>query len=347
MKYSLRSRFRGALCGALVGESYGVYGQWQLRLGALRAHLHPCWGIAPQGWPLAQIYGLSLIQRGDVDPQDLGERLVAWREVGPVSDVKPSALRPETPVAQSFLDEVTAATITRLRAGLSWHKAGGTGTAACSLPGLARLVPVALFFHEDLSVLREKVYQTVVVTHNTLDAWYGALAVAHAIALAARGELQPETLLPRTLNYLQDETAALSTQLRQAQQLLEAGASLEAALLALPPTQEPHATIALAFYCFLSTPGDFALSVLRAVRCGEHAATLASLCGGLSGAYNGWTNIPVPWRVHYASEPVALADQLLAAWTGVYAPLSEVPVSMPVAAVAAPGILRPRPSRAS
>ncbi|MBD2102723.1 ADP-ribosylglycohydrolase family protein [Leptolyngbya sp. FACHB-261] len=342
MKSSLRNRFRGAFCGALVGEAYGVLAEYQQPLSPRRTVSSSQREIVLQSQQLAQIYAASLIRKGDVDPQDLGEQLVHWRQSAP--SLSGNVPRPGEPaIAETLLDEATTAAISRLRAGIPWHQASGTGTTARALPGLARIVPVALFFHENLAVLREKVYQTVVLTHNTLDAWYGALAIAHAIAIALRNELEPERLLPRTLEYLQDEAAPLSARLQDAQALLEAGADLETARLRLPLHQDPAAIIALAFYCFLSTPDDFSLSIRRAVRCGNPASILASLCGGLSGAYNGWTDVPVSWRLRYATEPVALADQLLATWAGAYTvlPVQEA-VPLPMAPVAAPGILRPR-----
>ncbi len=361
--YSLRNGFRGALCGALVGEAYGLLehfltqdkscppdgvqlGGWRRPTGdggmaALQQDL------TARSQRLASLYARSLIQRGDVDPQDLGMQLVQWRELDAASGLPTASGLPALAAPDPWLDAATAAAISRLRAGIPWHKASGTGAAARTLPGIARLVPVALFFHEDLTRLREKVYQATVLTHNTLDAWYAALAVAHAIALALRRELQPATLVTQTLSYLQDETATLSACLRQVDHLLQARASLERALLHLPLEADPAALVALAFYCFLTTPDDFEVAVLRSGRCEAMAATVASLCGSLSGAYNGWTSIPVAWRLSGPAEASALADQLLAAWAGVYRPETtptpeEAPAGMSPL-VAAPGILRPRP----
>ncbi len=115
--------------------------------------------------------------------------------------------------------------------------------------------------------------------------------------------------------------------------------------IAIERAQTGNEAIALAFYCFLSTPCDLRLALLRAARCGEAAPVIAALTGALGGAYQGLGGLPLAWVAtdsHVWGIPEtalhALAAHLFAAWSGVYAPAER----MAVAAIAAPGVIRPR-----
>lgn len=122
--------------------------------------------------------------------------------------------------------------------------------------------------------------------------------------------------------------------------------------------------IALAFYCFLNTPEDLRLSVVRAARCGIAGQITCALTGALSGAYNGVAAIPVEWRqvssaelksqqLADGQEPslwrtgsdvkiVELANNLFAVWAGVYKPDAGLDSAALARSVAAPYVIRPR-----
>jgi ADP-ribosylglycohydrolase len=73
--------------------------------------------------------------------------------------------------------------------------------------------------------------------------------------------------------------------------------------------------VASALYCFWRSPEDYAQAVLTAATAGGDSDTIACIAGGISGAFNGWTSIPAPWRegVESAEEILAIADRLHAA----------------------------------
>ncbi|MFM9267550.1 ADP-ribosylglycohydrolase family protein [Tychonema sp. BBK16] len=246
-------------------------------------------------------------------------------------------------------------------------------------------LPIALFFHENKAKLREKLLLATEVWQNQSASEYqtGVFAVGYTIARSLKERLDPATIISQTIAYLATDNA-LTELLSQVQILLEQGADLERATthlcksaIALQERQEeaekksqtnsivnPENLIpmAIAFYCFLSTPEDLRLSVLRAARCGIAAPLTCALTGALSGAYNGSAAIPVEWKVRHSAtvasrsvtegrEPSVwltgnnakieqLADNLFAVWTGVYSPhsRSEVPVMRSV--VAAPYVIR-------
>ncbi|MBD0347400.1 MAG: ADP-ribosylglycohydrolase family protein, partial [Coleofasciculus sp. Co-bin14] len=201
--------------------------------------------------------------------------------------------------------------------------------------------------------LRQQLLQAADLWQQEPNISEGALAVAFAIALALTEKLNVTTLIPQTLAYLEISQTPLVHQLEQVQTLLEQGAGLDRTLTQLhrevqrpgTPSSRPYIPIALAFYCFLSTPEDFRLCVSRAVRTGHQSQITAALTGALAGVYNSIIGIPVSWRLaaDRMSNTVGglqQADRLLAVWSGVYDVSSAQ--HCPWTAVAAPQVIQPR-----
>ncbi|MGL5064129.1 MAG: ADP-ribosylglycohydrolase family protein [Microcoleus sp.] len=247
-------------------------------------------------------------------------------------------------------------------------------------------VPAVIFFHENTAKLREKLMlATDVWQHQKIQEWQmGVLTAAYPIARALKEKLDPATAISQTISYLESDNA-VTEMLSQVAILLKQGADLEKATTQLckiaktlggnsddrEKTSQTHVLvnpanslpISLAFYCFLSTPEDLNLSVVRAARCGISSQLTCALTGALSGSYNGVAAIPVEWRqalsvtsmgrspaasressiwgTDDAATIVELATQLFDVWAGVYSPkaASESVVRVPV--VTAPYVIRP------
>ena len=82
--------------------------------------------------------------------------------------------------------------------------------------------------------------------------------------------------------------------------------------------------IALSWFCFISTPQDYKLSVLRSASIDSTIGSVTTaLTGTLSGAYNGITAIPGNWQrkirldSNYNSEYQVLL-RLYKTWLGIY-----------------------------
>jgi hypothetical protein len=89
--------------------------------------------------------------------------------------------------------------------------------------------------------------------------------------------------------------------------------------------------IAEIFYCFLATVEDFRLSILLSHKQSNPSLrAISPITGALSGAYNSTVGIPIAWQTRYSQQKSAelhsntclqmlkLADELLAVWSGVY-----------------------------
>lgn len=107
--------------------------------------------------------------------------------------------------------------------------------------------------------------------------------------------------------------------------------------------------IALAFYCFATTPAEFYLSIRRSARLGSHLSWLTVLLTGtLSAAYNGMAGIPYQLRIIAHDNSTVrleskLAERLFQVWSGVYSarePLKTYPSKLQ--AIAVPQLIQPR-----
>lgn len=324
MRYSLLSRFRGALLGSFVGEILGSSGARRRVSGKA-----------------------TLIPPKREDANSVETRLIA--SIPTLSDwSKIAACGTESLIRCGKLDiEDWLLHSGKMQPSVLLLKA----TASSSEAAVTTLA-IALFFHEDEVKLRQQLLKAAAVWQQDCKASEDVLAVAFAIALALTEKLDFTTLIPRTLAYLGISQTPLVQQLEKVQTLIEQGAGIDTTLTQLRQDAQHTGTqscsdmsIALAFYCFLSTPEDFRLCVTRAARIGYQPQITAALTGALSGVYNSVIGIPVGWRlatnrISTGIQRLQQADRLLALWSGVY-DVSAID-QCPQAAVAAPRVIQPR-----
>jgi hypothetical protein len=235
------------------------------------------------------------------------------------------------------------------------------------------LIPIVLCFYDDLDKLRYQIEQNIATI--CLPAWkpnpefVNTISVfAYALTLALQQRLEPATLIPRLIRdlELESDSSLLTKELRQIQDLVAQDAPLGVLKRVCKygvqsdqsdpgdnqDSEVGMSAIAVAFYGFLGTPEDFRLALLRTVRLNYQAEVTCVLVGTLSGVYNSMVSIPLSWRTqltqtssflsqHWGIESEAallrLADQLLAAWAGIYYPTIQLEQDL---AVATPHIIR-------
>ncbi|EAW34416.1 ADP-ribosylglycohydrolase family protein [Lyngbya sp. PCC 8106] len=244
-------------------------------------------------------------------------------------------------------------------------------------------VPITLLFHEQPAQLQQQLQQGIQVWQESPSCEVleqAVIAFNSAIALALKEELDPQTLIPTLLNYL-DPQIDLHQQLQQVQSLVEQRVSLETAReLLLKNSQElaiysktekswvgsqDTTPIALAFYSFVSTPHNPAIALLRTVEMDPLTPIVSILTGALSGAYNSISSFPLSWRLQLqttttSSSPIISAEtpaksrkqsvgetlqkatELFAVWSGVYNTANPFLETDSTLAVAAPNVIHPR-----
>lgn len=151
----------------------------------------------------------------------------------------------------------------------------------------------------------------------------------YLLSLILNSECEPwqldlNLLVEKTVKELDVGEARLIKQLKLVALAIKNGTSLHSLSEKLSSNDNYHTAIALSWYCFITTPQDFKISILRAVNVKEKSARFtAALTGTLSGAYNGVAGIPWNWRARISQSSNYLLEnqtvlKLFQAWLGVY-----------------------------
>lgn len=321
MRYSLVNRFQGVLLGAILGELIGIgcVGQTQPErqrslLGGVTERLRKGQSHPVAKWSCVAVLGVESLVRHGRLDIEDWNHQLSLQEFMPMLRV-----------------------------------AGGHEVAIGTLP-------ITLFSHEN-KIKRQQALEQV------LHSWQGRISstishiLAYAITQALQERLNPATLISQTLAQIQYatdlETATIVPLLLQVQQLLQQGAGLSA-VASLDSERVDEAALALAYYCFLSTPDYPALALLKAAQTSQPQPVCA-LVGALIGAYHGVAGFPAAWRLSFTQETIPassgefltssstilhLGDRLFATWCGTYNPATTLLSS--ATAVAAPGVINPR-----
>ncbi|NET42690.1 ADP-ribosylglycohydrolase family protein [Okeania sp. SIO2B3] len=378
MQHSLLIKFQGALLGAVLGNHLGYYFEYQqiekerknyklsinkhkFYLLDLEKQRLPKWG------EITVNCANSLIRNQEFNQEDWQKVYGEWQDnwtkkkdqSGKTNQVKYSQKK-----AEKFLEIFDNKLLD-----LHYIDKDDVFYPTASNAVIASL-PVTLLYHEDELKLEKKLQQWGKVWQNYSDINLSNLVIGYLIAQAFTEQLHPQTIIPKIIDYI-GEKEPLVGQLRQVKQLIDRGANLDTAITQLSKNVKSFSRqqifseqqensisyaffipICLALYCFLSTPEDLSLAILRAART-KWATQICTIVGTLSGAYNSSAGIPVEWRQKMGGELLGineaeilkLAKNLWAVWCGVYDPNNMTQNIVP--AVAASNVIRPRPHKAS
>jgi len=281
--------FQGSLLGLAIGDALGMPVEGarasyiRNQLGRVRDFMDAPWRLLKAGqWTddtkMMLCHARSIARCGRFDAEDTAREFIAWFESNDWRGI----------------GGATYESIQRLTGGIAPLESGMKGEMAAGNGAAMRIAPIALLDCLDPERLRDDCRAAAVMTHDNLDAVAGALAVAYAVARAARGDLAPHDLIADATAFI--GPCAVADRLNIASRFLDAGMEIEEALARLGTGGYVVESVASAFFCFLCTPGDFEETVSRAVGGGLDADTTGAIAGALSGAYNGLDAIPTRWR---------------------------------------------------
>jgi len=277
------SRFTGCLLAAAVGDCLGAayegYSGTDLAEAYYDGRFQP--GSMTMGeWTddtsMLIATATSVAEMSAVKGESLARHYLAWFEAG-----------------GRGIGRATYHAMKRLQAGVPWEQAGEKGEYADGNGVAMRVAPVGLLHTRDLDGLWEDVRDCGVITHRNEEALAGGLAVAYAVARAAAGELDPETIILEVLDQL--EPSRLTDGLSEAARLLETGEPPLTAMPALGLGGAAFETVPTAFYCFLRCPDDLPETIVSSIVAGGDTDTRACIAGAMSGAHNGMEAIPARW----------------------------------------------------
>lgn len=307
-----RERLEGGLYGLLVGDALGVPyefhssesipGWAQLEMAPPAGYSRTYPNVPPGTWSDDGAHALclldSLLERGRLDLQDLGDRLVRWYEQGYMA------------VGGQVFDVgvQTRAALMRIRAGTAAMEAGPAGENDNGNGSLMRVLPLALWHRgSDAELAREAMVQSR-VTHGHMRSqvccalyclWARRVLEGASPgweeAVASFRELYPEGTRYRT---------ELETSVR-------------------PDTPEKGRGGGYVVDCLLSARDCVALGpyeqvVKAAVALGHDTDTTAAVAGGIAGLRDGVRGIPSRWLETLRGREIVqpLLERLLARHEG-------------------------------
>lgn len=218
---------------------------------------------------------------------------------------------------------------------------------------LARTLPVALFWHDNLLKLEQQICEQYLRKADP-ELQAGVVGIGIAIALICQEQANPQNLIPQLLTHKPLAGTLIHTQLSQVQALLTTHASLTTVWNQVSQSYTPQrlaSAMAIAFYCWSSTADSYSLTLSRLLTLPQPSVVAALIISVLSGVFNSISGIPLSWQTPLFVSSAAdarqnilmSADQLLAAWSGYYCQEGmPTPPQLEQIAVSAPGVLRPR-----
>jgi ADP-ribosylglycohydrolase len=219
---------------------------------------------------------------------------------------------------------------------------------------IVAMLPIMLFFHDDRAKLREVILN---ISRNWQLDWETcscAVAIGCIIARSLAESCSPNAIISQVLDEMVNLHPLLFQQLSAVDRLLEQSSSLAQTAQRFLATEHPIiAETVLAIYCFLSTPEDFNLAILRARQVSAKSQFICTLTGIFAGTHNSSTSIPLNGLLatQEREQWLIAAENLLKLWAGVYdastQPIGLLPPgSQPAVAyalpVAAPKVMQRR-----
>jgi ADP-ribosylglycohydrolase len=219
---------------------------------------------------------------------------------------------------------------------------------------IVAMLPLILFFHDDRAKLREVILNVSRSWQLDWETCSCAVAIGCIIARSLSESFSPTAIIPQVLDEMTNLHPLLFQQLSTLDRLLEQPSSLAQTTQKFLTTEHPTISkTIMAIYCFLSTPEDFSLAILRARQVEDKSQLICTLTGIFAGAHNSSTSIPLNGLLatQEREQWLTAAENLLSLWAGVYdvstQPIGLLPPgSQPAVAyalpVAAPKVMQRR-----
>jgi ADP-ribosylglycohydrolase len=301
---SLEDRFQGCLLGLAIGDALGYPTEF-LTLKEIRKR-HGPGGIQDiPGNPalhsddtqMSVAIGLALVKAGHSDLDSLmevvGQEFLRWFR-SPENDRSPG--------------NTSVKGCQDLESGVPWTQSGVVQSKGCGAN--MRVAPIGLYYWSDLSKLRLVARSSALVTHAHPTALVAAEITAMCVAWAAQG-IPPLEYLDRIRNLRQSSAqvwnVALGDVWRRASGWTELLAALDRVPQAVSKNSEDicellgggwiaEEALACALACVLKSPQDYSSTVRRGANSSGDSDSIASIAGGISGAFLGMKAIPKDWR---------------------------------------------------
>jgi ADP-ribosylglycohydrolase/predicted esterase len=300
-RVQLMLRFAGCMAGQALADALGMWVEGSLpaeseafvrdviragKVESLPAKIFP-FGQYTDDTQLARELLQSLIERGQVDPEDFARRLVTlYREDGIVG-----------------IGTATRDAIRKLQKGIPWSQAGSPAPRAGNGAAM-RAAPIGLAYRGKLKRLKEAAELQSHVTHLDPRSVAGAVAIATAVSLALEGNpIVPAAFCEGIAGTCESLDPVLAGALRRLPAWLDTDPKDAASIVGLTAFEDDGqgfrgipgfvtGSVLWSLYCFLKYPDNYLDAVCTAISAGGDTDTTAAMTGAISGARLGLDAIP-------------------------------------------------------
>lgn len=289
-EFSLRERsLVGSLLGSAVGDAIGLPFEGLSRRRARR------WMRDPLGHQL--LFGRGMVSDDTEHACMVAESLIAGGfEESVFARQLANRLRRWLLGVPAGVGFATLKSTLKLCVGISPERSGVFSAGS----GPAMRAPILGVAFENLPALRSHVRRCTRITHTDPKAEYGALAIAAAAHLSARGRCDAEEYLATLRPFLKDDPARelidLLTRAASSVAQRESTDDFASSLgLQRGVSGYMYHTVPVVVHAWLRHPSDFRAAIQTVVRCGGDTDTTAAIVGGIVGASVGKAGIPEEW----------------------------------------------------
>jgi ADP-ribosylglycohydrolase len=300
-------RGTAVLLGAAMGDAMG----WPVEfrsLAEIKAQYGPS-GIVELPDPalitddtqMTMALAEGLIEAGtgadlDLQMNAIGQRFVAWL------DLQDDPRYSRAPGVASMKGSA------QFKRGVPWRECGGLDAKGCG--AAMRVAPIGFLYQHDPERLKEVAAASAMITHRHPTAIASAVGAACAVKFALDG-IEMGQLLHEVSVFTQGISDEFSDTLLR---VGHAGGwtDEEAAMRHLGAGWVGDQAVALALYCVLRYPTDFAACIRRGANLTGDSDSVASIAGGILAASLGISALPEAWvaRLEVRDELLDLGSRL-------------------------------------
>lgn len=175
--------------------------------------------------------------------------------------------------------------------GIHWSESGVADSKGCG--SAMRVAPIGYFYQNDPEKLKEVARASGICTHGHRTAVAASIGAAYLVKLALDG-ISVGNMIPLLLDFTTGISKEFDQAIRKVEKCLD-WADEEKALYYLGEGWVGEEAVALALYCFLRHPEDYEKVVIRGANTNGDSDSIASIAGGISGAFLGIDAVPEKW----------------------------------------------------
>lgn len=182
--------------------------------------------------------------------------------------------------------------VQRFENGMPWYASGLADSKGCG--SAMRVATIGYLYQHDEERLRHVALSSGMITHRHQTAKAASVGAAYLVKLALDG-VSPNQWMTKVVEFTANMRDEFHQAIRRVGHVLS-WTSEEYALDHIGEGWVGEEAVALALYCVLKYPDDYLDCIRRGANTNGDSDSIASIAGGISGAYLGLDAIPEEWR---------------------------------------------------